>query len=155
MFSASLTGLLFSVGLGLGGMTDPARVLAFLDVSGKWDASLAFVMAGGLAVYALLRPLILRRPAPLLDPIFAPVPGRLDRPDARLVGGAVLFGVGWGLSGYCPGPAVTSLATGQPRTLLFGAAMFAGAALWEAVQRFRARSTAGQPVALTPLSGCD
>jgi uncharacterized membrane protein YedE/YeeE len=152
--AAGAAGLIFALGLGLGGMVIPARVVAFLDVAGHWDASLAFVMAGGLGVYALLRPLILRRSTPLLGAEFAPPP-RVDRPDAKLIGGAVLFGVGWGLSGYCPGPAITALATGDGRTLLFGASMIAGAGVWELSQRVVPALRRTPALAQTPLSSCE
>jgi uncharacterized membrane protein YedE/YeeE len=145
LLSAALAGVLFSLGLGLSGMTAPQRVLGFLDVTGAWDPSLAFVMGGALGVYGLSRLLILRRRAPVLSPTFPPTPLH-DRPDGRLFLGAALFGLGWGLSGYCPGPAITSLATGNGKTLLFGLGMLAGAAAWEWVRR---------PM-LSPLpSGCE
>jgi uncharacterized protein len=132
--AALLAGLVFALGLGLGGMTDPSRVLAFLDVTGSWDASLAFVMGGALGTHALLRRLILRtRARPLLAPAF-PADSRA-RVDARLLGGAALFGVGWGLVGYCPGPAFTALATGAPAPLLFVGAMLAGMLLFRLWER--------------------
>ena len=128
--AAGLAGILFSLGLGLGGMTDPAKVLGFLDVAGAWDASLLFVMAGAMGTYTLLRLLILRsRQRPVLAPAF-PELGKA-RPDARLVAGAALFGVGWGLAGYCPGPAFTSVASGAGTVLLFVAAMVGGMLLFQ------------------------
>ena len=120
-------GLLFAVGLGLGGMTDPARILAFLDVFGRWDPSLALVMGGAVAVHGVLYALVRRRSAPLLAPRFY-LPTRGDV-TAPLVGGAALFGVGWGLAGYCPGPAVVSLASGALPPLVFTASMLVGFAL--------------------------
>jgi uncharacterized protein len=126
--ASGLAGLLFALGLGLGGMTDPARVLGFLDVAGAWDPSLAFVMAGALGTHALLRQLILRRARPVLAQAF-PSFGA-TRPDLRLVVGAALFGVGWGLAGYCPAPALTSVASGAGTVLLFVAAMGAGMLLF-------------------------
>lgn len=122
--SAFLAGLLFAVGLSLSGMADPSKVLGFLDVAGAWDPSLAFVMGGALSVYAPLHFLIRRRKAPLFAPEFLPL--TKFRIDAPLLAGSVLFGVGWGLSGYCPGPALTNLSTGAPEVLLFVAAMLAG-----------------------------
>lgn len=122
--TAALAGLLFAVGLAVGGMTDPNKVLAFLDVTGDWDPSLAFVMAGAVGVYAVAFRLVGRRAAPLFRKAFA-LPTRRDI-DGRLVGGAVLFGLGWGLSGYCPGPAVVGLTSLAPGALVFGAAMALG-----------------------------
>lgn len=112
---AGVSGLLFAFGLVVGGMTDPARVQGFLDVFGAWNPSLAFVMGGALAVYGLLIRLLRRPPAPTVSAI-----------DVRLVAGAALFGVGWGLAGYCPGPALTATAVGGPGTLLFVVAMLGG-----------------------------
>jgi uncharacterized membrane protein YedE/YeeE len=120
-----VAGLLFAVGLGVSGMTDPRKVLGFLDVFGQWDASLALVMAGAIGVHLpFLRLVRARRPMA--------TPGD-DRIGGRLVLGAVVFGVGWGLSGYCPGPALVSLASGRGAVLVFVVAMVAGS--------FAARST--------------
>jgi uncharacterized membrane protein YedE/YeeE len=105
-------------------MTQPAKVTGFLDVAGDWDPSLALVMVGAIAVHAVLYRLILRRPAPLLDASFH-VPVRRDV-DAPLVVGAAIFGVGWGLGGVCPGPAVVCVASGAPTALVFVLAMFVG-----------------------------
>lgn len=127
-------GSVFALGLGLGGMTQPARVLAFLDVAGDWDPALAFVMLGAIAVYAPVYRLAVRRGR---RPVFAAafdVPSRRDV-DARLVTGALLFGVGWGLAGLCPGPAVTSLASGDPAAFVFVGAMVAGIAASRFVDR--------------------
>jgi uncharacterized membrane protein YedE/YeeE len=126
-----LSGLLFALGLGISGMTDPRKVLGFLDVAGAWDPSLALVMGGALLVYLPFVQLLARtRPAvrPLED-------GRLGAP---LLVGAAVFGVGWGLTGYCPGPALVSLATGQLGVLVFAAAMFAGMAAANATGRVAA-----------------
>jgi len=108
--SALLAGALFAVGLILGGMTQPGKVIGFLDVTGRWDPSLAFVMGGALLIYAVLSRLFLRRPAPLFELKFH-LPSRRDI-DRRLVLGASLFGIGWGLGGYCPGPGLVSLTAG-------------------------------------------
>jgi len=121
---AFVCGLLFALGLGIGGMTQPSVVLAFLDVTGDWDPRLAFVMVGAIAVYAPVYRLAVRRGAPMLAAAFD-LPARRDV-DGRLLGGAVLFGVGWGLAGLCPGPALTSLASGESKALVFVAAMLAG-----------------------------
>lgn len=124
-------GLIFGLGLILAGMSDPAKVLNFLDLAaipaGRWDASLLFVMAGGIAVTMLGYRLAFARGRPLLAERFA-LPGA-SRPDARLVSGAVLFGIGWGLAGFCPGPALVAALTGGAPALIFLAAMLAGMAL--------------------------
>lgn len=132
-----LSGVIFAVGLGISGMTRPAKVIGFLDFTGNWDPSLAFVMLGAIAVHALGYRLIRRRPAPVFAPAFA-VPARRDL-DLRLVGGAALFGVGWGLGGFCPGPALTALASGYASVLLFVAAMVVGMYLYTLVESLRAR----------------
>ncbi|CAM3526412.1 YeeE/YedE family protein [Corallococcus sp. ZKHCc1 1396] len=130
---AGLCGVLFALGLGLGGMTQPEKVLAFLDVAGQWDPSLAMVMMGAVGTHAVLLRLIRRRPAPVLASRF-PAPAQ-TRVDMALVAGAALFGVGWGLVGYCPGPAFTSLATGGRDVLLFVGSMLAGMVLFSAGSR--------------------
>ncbi|GAB0151642.1 transporter [Marinobacterium sp. BA1] len=107
LLAALAAGSLFGFGLGLSQMIDPAKVTNFLDLLGSWDPSLAFVMAGGLLVNALLTPLILKQKRPLLAEFFRlPTKAEVDK---RLVIGGVVFGVGWGLAGYCPGPMITSL----------------------------------------------
>lgn len=118
--SALASGLLFALGLGVAGMTQPSRVLGFLDVLGVWDPSLMFVMFGAIAVYMPVFWAARRVLAPRLH-----LPTRKDI-DVRLVAGSAMFGVGWGLAGYCPGPALVSLATLTGPALLFGVAMFAG-----------------------------
>jgi uncharacterized protein len=121
---AFATGLLFGLGLSLGGMTQPAVVLGFLDIFGAWDPRLVFVMAGAVLTTAVGYRLLLRRPRPLLAERFQwPVSRRID---ARLVGGAALFGIGWGIAGYCPGPALASLGAGVPALLVLVACMIAG-----------------------------
>lgn len=132
------SGLLFALGLGLSGMTDPHKVRAFLDVTGAWDPSLMLVMGGAAAVGLLLTTWTLRRSAPVLDAQFH-LPPRAGV-DAPLVAGAALFGVGWGLSGYCPGPALVSLVTLDGSAWWFGGAMLAGMAAFQTVERFRARA---------------
>jgi len=119
-----VTGLIFGAGLSIGGMTDPARVLGFLDIFGHWDATLAFVMGGALITTSLGYRWVLKRPAPLFSENFH-LPKRTDI-DLPLIGGAGLFGIGWGLVGYCPGPALASLAAGQTGTLMFVLAMMLG-----------------------------
>lgn len=134
--SAFLSGLIFAIGLGIGGMTDPANVLGFLDIFGDWDFRLAFVMGGAIAVHASLRLLIQKRERPLFAAKF-PTFARC-RVDPKLLVGSALFGVGWGLGGYCPGPALTSLSTGALPLLVFVPAMFAGMYLARGVQGRRA-----------------
>jgi len=124
-------GLVFGLGLVLSGMSNPAKVLNFLDLGGiargTWDPSLAFVMAGAVMVAFIGFRLVLRRGAPILDDRFH----LSDRQgiDTRLLLGPAIFGVGWGLVGFCPGPAITSLGFGSPSGVLFVAAMLAGMAL--------------------------
>lgn len=117
-------GVLFGFGLSVSQMIDPAKVVNFLDIFGTWDPSLAFVMGGGLLVNALLSPFIFRRAKPLLEEYFR-VPVKTDI-DARIVGGGVLFGVGWGLAGYCPGPMLTSLSFANTSILTIVAAYIVG-----------------------------
>ncbi len=133
--AALLAGLLFGLGLAVSRMVDPAKVLAFLDLAGRWDPSMALVMAGALGVTLVGYRLALKRPAPLLADGFR-LPTRRDI-DARLVGGAALFGVGWGLVGFCPGPALASLAYGRLSSVLFVAAMLLGMALYRAIAQPR------------------
>jgi uncharacterized membrane protein YedE/YeeE len=130
--AAFLAGILFAVGLGISGMTQPAKVLAFLDVSGRWDPSLGFVMLGAIAVHAPLARLILQRRTPVLASAFV-LPAQSEV-TGRLFIGAAVFGVGWGLAGLCPGPAITVLASGRPIALAFVGAMIAGMALGRAVE---------------------
>ncbi|AIT80220.1 DUF6691 family protein [Novosphingobium pentaromativorans] len=119
-----LSGMLFGAGLAISGMMDPSRVRGFLDVAGNWDPTLAFVMGGAVLVMALAWLVQRRMPAPVACEEFS-LPGtRLI--DARLIGGAALFGVGWGLGGLCPGPAVASLVTNPVPAAVFVLAMVAG-----------------------------
>lgn len=122
--AALACGLLFGAGLAAAGMTDPGKVLAFLDVLGAWDPTLMVVMGAAVGVAWLAFRQILRRPEPLFDTVFH-LPARKDI-DTRLVVGAVLFGVGWGLYGYCPGPALGALVYGNADAFLFVGAMLAG-----------------------------
>jgi len=136
--AAFVAGLIFSLGLAISGMTKPGKVTAFLDLFGNWDPSLAFVMMGAIAIYAVLYRIIRHRTVPLYATAFSvPTGGRLD---TRLIGGAALFGVGWGLGGFCPGPAVTSLASGQSSVIIFVAAMVAGMFLYRLVDKTWPRS---------------
>lgn len=121
---ALVAGLLFGVGLGVSGMTRPEKVLGFLDVTGAWDASLLFVMGGAVGVHFCAYRLVRRRAAPLFAERFELPQAR--RVDARLCFGAATFGVGWGIAGYCPGPALVSLVSGQASVVVFVLAMLAG-----------------------------
>jgi len=136
---ALLSGAVFGLGLAISEMVNPAKVLAFLDVAGRWDPSLAVVMAGALAVTAASFRLILNRPAPLLGGSFE-VPSH-RKIDWALLTGAGLFGIGWGLVGFCPGPGIASLAFGQPKSFVFVIAMALGAWLYHANQRRLATPT--------------
>jgi len=134
---ALLSGTLFGAGLAVSQMTNPAKVLAFLDVTGDWDPSLAFVMGTALLVSAIahrlprrLMPATLRAHVP-----DSPGTSSLAGIDRRLVGGAALFGVGWGLAGFCPGPALAALVTGSSQVLLFTAAMVVGMGAFRFVTR--------------------
>jgi uncharacterized membrane protein YedE/YeeE len=131
-------GTLFGAGLTLAGMTDPARVIGFLDVLGDWDPALALVMAGALAVSLPAFQWARRHPRPLLDAQFF-LPER-TRIDTDLVLGAAIFGVGWGIAGICPGPALAGSASGLPTLLMFVAAMAVGMALrsWRVRRRIQA-----------------
>lgn len=124
---ALASGALFGLGLAVSGMTDPDKVLNFLDLAGRWDPSLALVLAGALLVsvpgYAWMR----RRNASACgDPVQLPTATRID---ARLIGGSALFGIGWGIAGFCPGPALANLAHGTPDAIAFVAAMLPGSQL--------------------------
>ncbi len=135
--AALAAGVVFAIGLALSGMTQPAKVEGFLDVFGGWDPALAAVMGGAIAVHSLAY--LARRgwSAPLVAGTVWHVPLR-KQIDARLVGGAVLFGIGWGVTGYCPGPAVMSLGTGSSDVALFVASMAAGMFLYARFERWLA-----------------
>ena len=135
---AVASGALFGLGLALAGMTRPDKVRAFLDFTGAWDPSLAFVMGGAIAVHAVAWRLIARRASPVFAAGFA-LPTRRDL-DVRLLLGAAVFGVGWGLGGYCPGPALASLVTGSVPVLAFVGAMLAGLVVTARLDGHLARS---------------
>ncbi len=119
-----VSGLLFGAGLALGGMTDPGKVVAFLDVTGAWDPSLAFVMGSALLVTFPVFAWVRRSTRPLFAERFQ-LPTRRDL-DPQLLVGAALFGIGWGIAGLCPGPAIANLGAGSPEILLFVVTMVAG-----------------------------
>jgi uncharacterized membrane protein YedE/YeeE len=132
---ALITGLVFGIGLIVSGMTNPAKVLGFLDLAGRWDPSLALVMAGAILVaLPAFRVAARRRQSLLGEPMHLPTATRIDR---RLVLGSLAFGAGWGLAGFCPGPALASLATGAVQPLIFCAAMLAGMGIFELIERRR------------------
>ncbi len=137
LLASLLAGLVFGLGLIVSGMADPRKVLGFLDLAGAWDPSLAAVMVGaisvGLAAFAMAR----RRARSLLGlDMQWPAAGRID---ARLAGGSLLFGAGWGLAGLCPGPALVALGMGQAKAAVFVLAMLLGMGLFELLQRLPGR----------------
>jgi uncharacterized membrane protein YedE/YeeE len=144
ILTSLLAGLVFGLGLILSGMADPAKVLGFLDLAGAWDPSLALVMAGAIAVGLPAFALARRRSQSLLGaPMRLPTARQVDR---RLVGGSLLFGIGWGIAGLCPGPALVALGMGLAPALVFVAAMVAGMGLFEMLERRRARERARLPL---------
>jgi hypothetical protein len=143
LIASFLSGLVFGIGLLISGMTEPSKVVGFLDIFGAWDATLAFVMAGAVAVAAAGFALARRRTAPALASRFA-WPARSDI-DAPLVVGSALFGVGWGLSGICPGPALVNLAGLSAPIIVFVATMVLGMFGYELWQRRHAASGAAKP----------
>jgi uncharacterized membrane protein YedE/YeeE len=134
-FSSLVVGVLFGIGLIVSGMADPSKVLGFLDLAGAWDPSLAFVMLGAIAVGSVAFARARRRETSVLGaPMRLPVARHIDR---RLLLGSVMFGVGWGLAGFCPGPALAALGMGEPKALLFVGAMLAGMGIYEVLERRR------------------
>ncbi|MGJ7609704.1 MULTISPECIES: DUF6691 family protein [unclassified Variovorax] len=137
-----LSGLVFGIGLLVSGMANPAKVLGFLDLFGRWDPSLALVMAGAIAVGAVAFFVAARRPRSLLGaPMQLLTARRIDR---RLVMGSLVFGAGWGLAGFCPGPGLVALGMGEAKALAFVAAMLVGMMVFEWVER-RRRSARARP----------
>jgi uncharacterized protein len=132
--SSFIVGLIFGIGLILAGMTNPAKVIGFLDITGTWDPSLAFVMGGGILVAIVAFRFAKKRTVNFLG-------GAMRMPtsdmiDKRLVIGSLLFGAGWGMAGFCPGPALTSMGSGNPKAVIFVIAMIVGMALFELADRF-------------------
>lgn len=124
LLAALLIGAIFGAGLVISGMTLPSKVIGFLDFAGDWDPALMFVMVGAIGVHMGTRWLVLRRDQPLFDEGF--VSGLATHIDGRLIGGAVLFGLGWGLAGYCPGPAIVSVGVGGATAWTFVGTMLLG-----------------------------
>ncbi|TCD11941.1 DUF6691 family protein [Oricola cellulosilytica] len=133
IFSALLIGMIFGVGIAISGMANPAKVLNFFDIAGTWDPSLIFVMGGALVTTAIGYRLVFgARAAPLLDKSFIVPTSKVI--DARLVGGSALFGVGWGIAGFCPGGAIPALGLGYSQTFIFVAAMIGGIVIARTLQ---------------------
>ena len=133
IFTSLLAGLLFGIGLIVSGMANPAKVLGFLDLAGSWDPSLAFVMAGAIGVGVLAFAVARRRTVSLLgEALKLPTARHIDR---RLIGGSVLFGVGWGIAGFCPGPGLVALGMGEVKALVFVGAMLVGMGVFEWIER--------------------
>ena len=131
--SSLLAGLVFGLGLILSGMANPAKVIGFLDLAGHWDPSLAFVMAGAIAVGAIAFAVARTRTASLLDaPMKLPTDQRIDR---RLLVGGLMFGVGWGIAGFCPGPALVALGMGHGKAVVFVGAMLAGMGIFQFAEK--------------------
>jgi len=145
-----VSGLVFGFGLSLSGMLDPARVRAFLDVTGNWNPSLAFVLGGAVSVSALGVLLTRRLKRPLFDETFHLPDNQVI--DRRLIVGSAIFGIGWGLVGLCPGPALASLSLGLPATMLFVAAMVAGMLIHDRLVARRPSRMGGGAGAETRLS---
>jgi uncharacterized protein len=130
-----VAGLVFGLGLIVSGMANPAKVIGFLDLAGSWDPSLAFVMAGAIAVGAVAFAIARRRTRSLLGlEMKLPTAGRVDR---RLMAGSALFGVGWGIAGFCPGPALVALGMGEGKAAIFVLAMVAGMGVFELLEGVR------------------
>lgn len=140
ILSAMAIGLLFGVGIVVSGMANPAKVLNFFDLFGTWDPSLALVMASALLVTFLGYRVVLQRPAPVLERKFH-LPGKREL-DLPLIGGSALFGVGWGVAGFCPGGAVPALGSGQSSPLIFVVAMIVGILLVNGLRAVSARRQA-------------
>ena len=131
--SSLLAGLVFGLGLIVSGMANPAKVIGFLDLAGRWDPSLALEMAGAIAVGAIAFALARNRTASLLDaPMKLPSEQRIDR---RLLAGALVFGVGWGIAGYCPGPALVAIGMGSTKAVVFVVAMLAGMGIFQFAEK--------------------
>ena len=138
--SALISGIVFGIGLIVAGMANPAKVLGFLDLAGLWDPSLALVMGGAIAVGSVAFAVARKRTASFLGlPLQLPTATQIDR---RLIGGSLLFGIGWGLAGICPGPGLVLLGSGESQGIAFVVAMLIGMGLFEMMER---RATAAKP----------
>ena len=132
--AALVVGFVFAIGLGLSGMTQPQKVVGFLDLFGSWDPSLIFVMVGAIGVHFVTYKIIRKRESPMFD-IQWHVPTKKELTPA-LIGGSVLFGIGWGLAGFCPGPALTSLASLELTPVIFIGSMLVGMLIFKQVDKF-------------------
>lgn len=132
LLTSFLVGLLFAAGLGVSGMTQPQKVVGFLDLFGQWNPALAFVMIGAIGFHALFYPIITKRRSPILTDQFH-LPTSKDL-NARLLLGAALFGAGWGLGGFCPGPGIVSLASGSSSSFVFVGSMVFGMVVFHFVK---------------------
>lgn len=144
LLAALASGLLFGAGLVVGGMTDPRKVIGFLDIGGAWDPSLAFVMLGAVVVHFLAYRWVRGSAAPFFADEFA-IP-QLRRIDPKLVAGSAVFGVGWGLGGYCPGPGIVSLGAGGGDALVFVLSMLFGMVLVARYEGWKAAPSARPPL---------
>ena len=132
-----LTGVVFGLGISISGMANPAKVLNFFDIAGTWDPSLAFVMGGALVVAFFGYRVVLARPKPVFEDVFQVPTGR--QIDAKLVGGSALFGIGWGIAGFCPGGALPALGTLNAQVFLFVGSLIAGMLITRFIQSAAAR----------------
>lgn len=136
VLTSLLAGLVFGLGLIVSGMANPAKVLGFLDLAGRWDPSLAFVMGGAIGVGLVAFGMARRRTSSLLgESMRLPAASRIDR---RLLTGGLMFGIGWGIAGFCPGPALVALGMGEIKAVIFVASMLVGMGIFEVLER-RAR----------------
>jgi uncharacterized protein len=141
MFTSLLAGLVFGLGLIVSGMANPAKIHGFLDLAGRWDPSLAFVMTGAIAVGVIAFAMANKRTVSLIGAeMKLPSARHIDR---RLVVGSALFGIGWGVAGFCPGPGLVALGMGEAKAVVFVAAMLAGMAVFELLERREQRAVLG------------
>lgn len=142
LISSYIIGLIFGIGISISGMGNPAKVVNFFDVAGTWDPSLAFVMAGAVVVTFIGYKLVLARPKPVQeDRFYVPTNNKID---ARLIGGSLVFGVGWGISGFCPGGALPVIGTFRIEVLVFVAALLAGVVIARILMRRTELQTAAR-----------
>ena len=134
IITSLIAGFIFALGLGIAGMTQPLRVISFLDIFGEWNPALAFVMVGAIAVHSLSYFFARDKKSPALDSSFY-IPNKSEL-DIKLLSGSALFGVGWGLGGFCPGPAITSLASGSSVVFTFATSMAAGMLFFKSLKKF-------------------
>lgn len=146
ILAAAATGLLFGIGLVLSQMVNPAKVIGFLDIAGEWDPALAFVMGSALITATIGFRFVLKQPAPSFAEAFQ-IPTRKDI-DTRLIAGSALFGIGWGLSGYCPGPAIAGSGLALTPTLIFLVCMLGGMALFRFTEGMTLGGSGGKPVSV-------